>query len=34
MTFHDIALSNIFLACIAFINLAILAMLYQLSRKK
>ncbi len=34
MTFNDIALSNIFLACIALVNLVILALLYQSSRKK
>jgi hypothetical protein len=34
MTFSDIAVSNIFLACITLVNLAILALLYQYSKKK
>ena len=34
MTFNDIAVSNIFLACIAFINIVILAMVYQMYRQK
>lgn len=34
MTFDSTAVSNIFLACIALTNLVILAILYQLSRKK
>jgi hypothetical protein len=34
MTFNDVALSNIFLACITLINLVILALLYQYSKKK
>jgi hypothetical protein len=29
MTFSDVALSNTFLACIAFVNLCIMALLYQ-----
>jgi hypothetical protein len=34
MSFNDIAVSNIFLACIALVNLAMLALLYQNARKK
>lgn len=34
MNFNDVALSNIFLACIALINLVMMALLYQHSRKK
>jgi hypothetical protein len=34
MTFDSASVSNIFLACIALVNLAILALLYQASRKK
>jgi hypothetical protein len=34
MTFDDIAVSNIFLACITFLNLAILAILYHTLRNK
>jgi high-affinity nickel permease len=34
MTFDSTTVSNIFLACIALTNLVILAILYQLSRKK
>jgi hypothetical protein len=33
MSFNDVAVSNIFLACIALVNLAILALIYQNSRK-
>ncbi len=34
MTFDSVSLSNVFLACIALVNLAILALLYQNSKKK
>lgn len=34
MTFASTTVSNIFLACIALINLVILAILYQLYKKK
>lgn len=34
MTFASMTVSNIFLACIALINLVILAILYQLYKKK
>jgi hypothetical protein len=34
MTFDSVSVSNIFLACIALVNLAMLALLYQESRKK
>jgi hypothetical protein len=34
MTYDSVALSNVFLACIVLVNLAILALLYQLFRKK
>jgi hypothetical protein len=32
MTFSDISVSNIFLACIVFLNLAVLAVLYNMLR--
>jgi hypothetical protein len=34
MTFDSVSLSNTFLACFIFINLAILALLYQFYKKK
>ena len=34
MTYDSVALSNTFLACIVFVNLAILALLYHFFRKK
>lgn len=34
MTFDSVALSNVFLACIALVNLVILALFYQISKKK
>lgn len=34
MNFDSVSLSNIFLACIALVNLAILALLYHEYRKK
>jgi hypothetical protein len=34
MTYDSVALSNVFLACIAPVNLAIMALLYQFSQKK
>ena len=34
MTFASTTVSNIFLACITLTNLVMLAILYQLSRKK
>jgi high-affinity nickel permease len=34
MTFSDVAVSNIFLACIALFNVVILAMVYQMYKNK
>lgn len=34
MSFDSATLTNIFLACIALVNLVILAILYQMSRNK
>ena len=34
MTLDSVTLSNVFLACIALVNLVILALLYQLTKKK
>jgi high-affinity nickel permease len=34
MTFSDVAVSNIFLACITLFNLVILAMVYQMYKNK
>jgi hypothetical protein len=34
MTFDSVTLSNVFLACIALVNLVIMALLYQISKKK
>jgi hypothetical protein len=33
MSFDSFRVTNIFLACIAFVNLAILALLYQFAKK-